>query len=288
MNDEKNFTFSFECGKRLAIIKGNSSNNGKILYLYDKTKKCCSDCLGEKCKKKCCDNCSRNYHKDDNEKKKNITHIKLEDNEYFEELPTNDPNQVSIIMISAKQGAGKSYYLKQFIKNYKKIYKNNKVYLMSESKSDKALDDIVKRIPLDQFVEADIKWDDIPDCSLLAFDDIDCLESTRENGFLKKKLYHLMNSSIQNARKKHITVVQTLHCPTDGATSKIILQSCSSFVFFLNSISYQHKRAFKEYLGLDKDDVKKILNMKGRYVCIFNSSPMVIMGEREIYILHNN
>jgi hypothetical protein len=191
-------------------------------------------------------------------------------------------------MISAKQGAGKSYYLKSYIKNYKKIYKENKVYLFSESKSDKALDDIVKRIPLDQFIEADIKWDDIPDCSLLAFDDIDCLENTRENGFLKKKLYHLMNSSIQNARKKHITVLQTLHCPTDGATSKVILQSCSSFVFFLNSVSYQHKRAIKDYLGLDKDDMKKILKMKGRYVCIFNMTPMVIMGEREIYILNNN
>ncbi|NBW11103.1 MAG: hypothetical protein EBR82_24035 [Caulobacteraceae bacterium] len=191
-------------------------------------------------------------------------------------------------MVSAKAGAGKSYYLKQYIQNYKKIYKDNKVYLMSESNTDKLIDDLVKRIPLDKFVESELEWSDIPDHSLLAFDDIDCLENTKENGFLKKKLYHLMNSSIQNARKKHISIVQTVHCATDGQTTKVMLLSCSSFVFFLNSVSIQHKNALNKYLGISKENIKKILSMKGRWVCIFNMTPMVIMGEREIYILGSN
>jgi hypothetical protein len=285
---EDNYTFSFECGKRLAVIKSkNSCNNGKIIHLYDKKKRCCNNCNVEKCKKKCCDNCCKTYH---NEKEQDniTTHIKLNDDEYFEELPTNDPTQTNIVMVSAKAGAGKSYYLKQYIQNYKKIYKDNKVYLLSESNTDKLLDDLVKRIPLDKFVESELEWNDIPDNSLLAFDDIDCLENTRENGFLKKKLYHLMNSSIQNARKKHISIVQTVHCATDGQTTKVMLLSCSSFVFFLNSVSVQHKNALNKYLGISKENIKKILNMKGRWVCIFNMTPMVVMGEREIYILGNN
>jgi ribosome-binding factor A len=285
---EDNYTFSFECGKRLAIIKSKSSgNNGKIIHLYDKKKKCCNNCSVEKCKKKCCDNCCKTYHKE-KEQDNITTHIKLNDDEYFEELPTNEPNQTNIVMISAKAGAGKSYYLKQYIQNYKKIYKDNKVYLMSESNTDKLLDELVKRIPLDKFVESELEWNDIPDHSLLAFDDIDCLENTKENGFLKKKLYHLMNSSIQNARKKNISIVQTVHCATDGQTTKVMLLSCSSFVFFLNSVSVQHKNALNKYLGISKENIKKILEMKGRWVCIYNMTPMVVMGEREIYILGSN
>jgi len=285
---ENDFCFSFECGKRLAIIKSKGENNGKIIHLYDKKKKCCNLCEG-KCggKKKCCDNCCmKNYHKDPEEK--DIQHIKLDEGEHFEELPTDEPNQTNIVMISAKQGAGKSYYLKQYIQNYKKLYKDNKIYLLSESKEDKLLDDLVKRIPLDKFVESELEWSDIPDNSLLAFDDIDCLENTRENGYLRKKLYHLMNSSIQNARKKNVSVVQTVHCPTDGNTTKVILLSCSTFVFFLNSVSIQHKNALNKYLGLSKENIKNILSMKGRWVCIFNMTPMVVMGEQDIYILGKN
>jgi len=285
---EDNYTFSFECGKRLAVIKSKKGgNNGKIIHLYDKKKRCCNNCNVEKCKKKCCDNCCKSYH-NEKEQDNETTHIKLNDDEYFEELPTNDPTQTNIVMVSAKAGAGKSYYLKQYIQNYKKIYKDNKVYLLSENNTDKLLDDLVKRIPLDKFVESELEWSDIPDNSLLAFDDIDCLENTRENGFLKKKLYHLMNSSIQNARKKHISIVQTVHCATDGQLTKVMLLSCSSFVFFLNSVSIQHKNALNKYLGISKENIKKILSMKGRWVCIFNMTPMVVMGEREIYILGNN
>jgi len=285
---EDNYTFSFECGKRLAVIKSKKGgNNGKIIHLYDKKKRCCNNCNGDKCKKKCCDNCCKSYH-NQKEQDNETTHIKLNDDEYFEELPTNDPTQTNIVMVSAKAGAGKSYYLKQYIQNYKKIYKDNKVYLLSENNTDKLLDDLVKRIPLDKFVESELEWSDIPDNSLLAFDDIDCLENTRENGFLKKKLYHLMNSSIQNARKKHISIVQTVHCATDGQLTKVMLLSCSSFVFFLNSVSVQHKNALNKYLGISKENIKKILSMKGRWVCIFNMTPMVVMGEREIYILGNN
>lgn len=285
---EDNYTFSFETGKRLAVIRGKKSiNDGKIIYLYDKNKRCCNNCNVDKCKKKCCDNCCKSYHKE-SEKDNTTTHITLNEGEFFEELPTNDPTQTNIVMVSAKAGAGKSYYLKQYIQNYKKIYKENRVYLMSESNTDKLLDDMVKRIPLDKFVESELEWSDIPDESLLAFDDIDCLENTRENGFLRKKLYHLMNSSIQNARKKHISVVQTVHCATDGNTTKVMLLSCSSFVFFLNSVSVQHKNALNKYLGISKENIKRILSMKGRWVCIFNMSPMVVMGEREMYVLGSN
>ena len=54
---EDNYTFSFETGKRLAVIRGKKSiNDGKIIYLYDKNKRCCNNCNVDKCKKKCCDN----------------------------------------------------------------------------------------------------------------------------------------------------------------------------------------------------------------------------------------
>ena len=279
------YTLSLKSGKRLAIIKGGKLD-GSVIYLYDKNKRCCDKCLRKDCKKKCCDDCCmKSYHKDPDDKE--VEHIKLDENSHFEELPTNDPNQTSVLMIAARAGAGKSYYLKQYIKNYKKIYKDNPVYLFSESKADKALDDLVKRIPLDEFVKSDLTWDQFPDDCYVNFDDIDVLENTRENGFMKKRLYSLMNALIQNARKKHITVAQTVHIATDGATTKHILNSCTSFIIFLNSISLQIKRALKEYLGITPENIKKILSMKGRWVCVFTTSPLVVMGERDIYILHN-
>lgn len=282
----EDYTLSLNGGRRLAVIKSTTKNNGKIVYLYDRKKMCCGDCKKDDCKKKCCDYCCMKfYHK--SPEKEQINHIVLEGDEHFEELPTNDPNQTNILMISARAGAGKSVYLKKYIENYKKIYNENKVYLFSESKSDKNLDPLVKRVPLEEFSESGLKWDDFDDSSFVALDDIDVLENTKENGYLKKKLYHLMNGLIQNARKKHITVAQTVHIATDGPTTKHILNSCTSFIIFLNSISLQQKNALKNYLGITPENIKKILSMSGRWVCIFTSSPLVVMGEKEMYILNN-
>ena len=161
--------------------------------------------------------------------------------------------------------------------------------MFSESLKDKSLDNIVKRVDLEEFGDSDLLWTDFEEGSCVCFDDIDVIQNTKENGYLKKKLYALMNSLIENARKQNITVVQTAHIATDGQTTKHILSGCTSFIYFPFCISKQQKNAIKDYIGIEGNNFKELKKFKDEdWVCIFNIHPLICMTPKRVYIIDTN
>jgi len=279
------YSLSNTCGRRLALINGGKFD-GKYIYLYDSKYKCCVKCNDE-CDNMCCNDCCLvNYHL--KQKNKVIDYCKLEDMGEFLQAPTNILKQRDALGAFGKAGCGKSVYISQYIKLYGELYPNNKRFLFSMKKKDENLDPYIdKRVNLEKYVEkGGLTIDDFSENCLICFDDIDELDNSKEGGYLKTRVQKLMNQVLQVSRSKNITVVSTNHVCLGGADTKVLLNAMNSFTFFIASVSSQIKNCLKTYVGLNKDQIQKILNLQDtRWVTIFLTSPMVVLTQKEIFIL---
>jgi Cdc6-like AAA superfamily ATPase len=114
-------------------------------------------------------------------------------------LPIPDPNsERSIIYITGKSGSGKSYYCKEWIKEYKKLYPKNPIYLFSSLDSDPTIDEIkdLKRIKLaPDFLKEEFTSEDFKDALVIA-DDTDCLNDKK----MLKHVNKILDSILQTGR----------------------------------------------------------------------------------------
>jgi AAA domain len=280
------FTLSTTSGRRLCKINGGRLHN-KTIYLYDKNYKCCMK-HNNKCNGECCNNCCfYDYHNDDDEDE-DIKYCKIPDGGQFVHLPTNEPTNTDVNYYTGMRGSGKSTAMAEFAKEYKKLYPKNKVFLFSQKREDPTLDPYIdKRIDIDTFIEkGGLKVDDFKHPSLVIFDDIDMLKDTKENGKLKSAIWGLMNSLIQLSRSKGITVCQTSHIATNHEETKHVLNGCTTFTFFLHAVNKQIKNALELYMGLTKEQIKRLLELKNtRRVTLFHICPTIVMTDKELFIL---
>jgi hypothetical protein len=276
-------SLSMDNGRRLCTIVGGKLN-GECIYLYDKRFVCCSNC-NDKCKGKCCADCGKkNYHNTD--LKDIVDYCHLEDG-VFQQVPSNIKSQSDCIMINGKRGSGKSVYMSKFLEQYRLLNPKNKIYLFSQCKSDQNLDKLIdQRFDLDDYVKnGGITPEEFPDNCCVCFDDVDMLDNSKPDR-LRDQIFKIMNSLIQLSRKRGITVIQTSHLTTNHGETKHVLNGASSFTFFLNAISHQIKNALKLYMGLNKEQIKKVTTLQNsRFCTIFLTSPTVCMTEKELFIL---
>ena len=154
----------------------------------------------------------------------------------FQYVPDKNRDR-DTIFICGMAGSGKSYWTASYIKEYIKIYPKNDIYLMSECKEDKVLDDIkeIKRMKVDDsLIENPIDFNEFKDCCIV-FDDTDAL-----TGKLGKAVYALRDKLLKNGRKQHVTVISTNHTCT-GLDLKAVLNESDVIVFFMKN----YNRALK-------------------------------------------
>ena len=71
--------------------------------------------------------------------------------------------------------------------------------------------------------------------------------------------------------------------------TKIILNESHSVTLFPLGLGNRSiKYLLDSYLGLDKEQIKRIRNLKGRSVTIMKTFPMTILTEKEAYIIKPN
>lgn len=285
------FTLSTISGRRLCKINGGKMHN-KTIYLYDKQFKCCGS-HKKKCNGECCNNCCDLYYHPENinQNQADIKYCKIHDGGQFIHMPTNEPTNTDVNYYTGKRGAGKSTTASQYIKQYKKCFPKNKVFLFSQKDKDDALDPFIdKRIDINTYVDrGGLTIDDFRQPSLVMFDDIDQLSNTKENQNIKEKIFKLMNSLIQLSRSKGITVIQTSHIARNHEETKHVLNGCTTFTFFLHAVNQQIKDALKLYLGLSPNQIKRVLGLKDtRQVTIFTLCPPIVMTDKELFILDDS
>ena len=223
-----------------------------------------------------------------NTAKNGTNSIELSGNETFNPMP-NTSKERDVLYIFGQSGSGKSFYVYLYALNYKKIYKKNPIYVFSTLDSDKeGLDKIkgIKRIALNkEFIDDEmIPMEEFKD-SLVIFDDVDNISDKA----LKKKVWATMNTMLQTGRHFKISMAITFHVSAGGNDTKMIINEATAITYFPQTVGGRNlKYMLDGYLGLDKDQIKRIKKLNSRWITIQKTYPKVILSEKECYILKND
>jgi energy-coupling factor transporter ATP-binding protein EcfA2 len=188
------------------------------------------------------------------------------------------------LYIAGPSGSGKSTYVNKYVKQYLRTYPGNEVYIFSRVADDKTLrdNDEIKRIPIDEnLVDDPIDNSELED-SIAIFDDIDTI---REKP-LREAVSSLRNDLLETGRHHKVTLLCTSHLLMDRDKTRTLLNEATSVTFFPNSgQAYHVKRFLKEYCGLDKHQIDRVLRLPSRWVTIGKTAPMYILYDKGCYLI---
>lgn len=197
--------------------------------------------------------------------------------------PVPNPQGRQCQYISAPSGSGKSTYVSNYVKQYKKMYPKRKVFLFSKLDEDPALDKYdIKRIELDdEIISNPIMPEELKD-SLVIFDDTDTLRDKA----MKDELTRLKNDLLETGRHTSTDVAITSHMLTNYKETRTVLNECHSITIFPSSGSaHAIKYCLKTYVGLDKNDIDRIMKLKSRWVTIYKNFPQAVLYEHGAYLI---
>lgn len=216
-----------------------------------------------------------------------LEEIELDDeDEYIQQVP-NKKTERSILYITGSSGSGKSYYTKEYIKQYHLAYPKNPIYLFSALDDDKTLDSLkyLKRIKLnDKFINTQFSIDDFENM-LIVYDDID----TITNKLIKLKLNEIKEMILQTGRHTRTSFIYTSHIASKGNETKMVLNECHSITIFPNNMGKRTSQYLLECMfGMDKHQIKKIreIGTKSRWVSILKTFPVIVLYDKGGYILN--
>ena len=213
----------------------------------------------------------------------------------FQPVPIKIKNQIERLFISGASGSGKSTYLSNYIKQFRKIPGNKQtpIYLFSSVEYDDVLDepftDVIIR-PLedldgDDLLNDPLNLEDFEEGSIIIFDDvmkIQCMKS-------RIALQNLMDSLLEIARHGNLTIVCTSHILSNYKSTRTLQNEATSVTIFpkFSGGLYGIKQYLERKIGMNKTETKKLLSLskKSRFVTIYrNISPMVIISEKQAYL----
>jgi hypothetical protein len=193
----------------------------------------------------------------------------------------------SVLYITGQSGSGKSYYTKQYIAEYHKMYPKRNVFVFSSLADDETLDKLkyLKRIKIKEepFLSSDIGAVDFKD-TLCIYDDIDVIS----NKIIKTKVFKLLNEMLEIGRHFNTSVIFTSHNATMGLDTKRILNECTSITLFPKNLGGKTSKYLLDgYLGIDKNQIKKLKKVNSRWVTILKTYPMMCLSENEAWIINS-
>lgn len=193
----------------------------------------------------------------------------------------------SVLYITGQSGSGKSYYTKQYIAEYHKMYPKRSVFVFSSLADDETLDKLkyLKRIKIKEepFLSSDIGASDFKD-TLCIYDDVDVIS----NKVIKSKVFKLLNEMLEIGRHFNISVIFTSHNATMGLDTKRILNECMSITLFPKNLGGKTSKYLLDgYLGIDKNQIKRLKKVNSRWVTILKTYPMMCLSDNEAWIINS-
>jgi hypothetical protein len=197
----------------------------------------------------------------------------------------NKKTERQILYITGASGSGKSYYTKHYCDEYHKLFPKNPIYLFSSISEDSSIDKVkgLKRIALNnELLITDLAAADFKD-AMVIFDDTDCIT----NKMMKMKVNNILNMLLETGRHTASSVIFTSHLPTNGLETRRILNEAHSITIFPHSLGGRSlKYLLENYFGLDKIQIKKVKTLPSRWVTIIKSFPMVVISEKDAFVLN--
>lgn len=200
-------------------------------------------------------------------------------------IPLPDIRKRETLYIGGCSGAGKSTYASNYIKEFKKLFPDRRVYVFSSVKSDFLIDNIgVSRVVLDEKIldpTTKIKVEDLAN-SLVLFDDIDVIPDEK----IKKEVYALQGALLETGRHNDVYVVSTAHQIMNYKQTRTLLNEATAITFFPQSGSTYHiKRLLTLYCGLSKKEIDRIFSLASRWVTIYKQYPQYVIYSSGVYCL---
>jgi hypothetical protein len=213
--------------------------------------------------------------------KHNKTEIRLLDGK-LQPLPQKDI--VERLYISGPSGAGKSTYASKWLTEYKKIYPDDPVFVFSAVKYDKVLDKHdIERIPLDEslFENPIDPHSDLAE-SISIFDDVDVITNSK----IRTAVLSLRDMLLETGRHSEARLINTTHLLCNYGSTRRLLNEATSVTFFPRSGSVnQITRFLTTYMGLNKNQIEKVLNLPSRWVTCSKTFPQYFLHERGAFML---
>jgi DNA-directed RNA polymerase beta subunit len=198
----------------------------------------------------------------------------------IEILPAKESQR---IYYAGPSGSGKSYNMSQYMKNFKNIFPKKKIFLFSDQDKDEQLDKFKPiRIMLNEdLIDDPIKPEELKD-SLCIFDDIDSITNKK----LKNQVELLRDTILKRGRHSNIYCLVSNHQINEYRLTKEILSASSIICFYPKSgSSYSIKYLLKQYIGLNREQINKIMNLPSRYVYLSKTAPMYVVHQNGVYLL---
>jgi hypothetical protein len=204
--------------------------------------------------------------------------------EYIQQIPVKQ-NSRSVGYISGKSGSGKSTYSRKYIEQYHKMYKKRPIYVFSYFKEDPSLDSLkyIKRIPMDdKFLSTEFMLDpDFKDC-LCLFDDIDLIKHKA----LKNKVFGILYTLLEGGRHVNCELLVLSHIGCKGGETRTQLSESTSITIFPRMINARAcKYILETYMGMDKNQIKRVKQLNSRWVTVVQSYPNVVLWNGGCYVL---
>ena len=239
--------FSFNEGRKIATIKGGA-RDGQYLYMC--------------------------------ESKMGLNEVKMGKDEKLQPVP--DREIVEKIYISAPSGAGKSTFTANWIREFRKMFRKDDIYLFSSIASDRVLDkqDPTRIILDDELLNDPIDVEELSQ-SLVVLDDIATIRDKEMRTYLEGLGDHIL----EVGRHFDVRLLITSHLLSNYSSTRRVLNEATCVVVFPKSGSgtYHIRNFLKTYCGLDSKQIKRFLNLPSRWVAIYRSYPQYVMYEKGAY-----
>ena len=192
----------------------------------------------------------------------------------FQIAPSNVYGQPQRIFVCGRAGSGKSFWVAEYLQQFKKFYPKRRIYLISQKTHDKLLDPLIhKIIPINEIESANFEADDFKEC-LVLFDDVDVISCKRE----EKSVFDLIAKILEVGRSLDTYCILTLHIAASHGQSKRILNACTHLTYFKDSATHSNEYVLQNYFGFDKNELKALKKLNSRSITIIRDVPQLVLS----------
>lgn len=223
-----------------------------------------------------------------------------------EMIPMPSENERDIIYVAGPSGCGKSTFSNMYGRMFMNRWPKHKVRLFSKLTRDPSIDKLdpirfeigqnlienpvqISDIDGTNFInedgeveKMDVKNEKKIPKTLVIFDDID---TTRDRK-VKEQLKSLEKDLLETGRHNNVYMIITSHMISNYAETRSILNECSEIVIFPNTNNKQISYALMTYCGMDKVEVRRLLNLPSKWVLVRKNMPRLVLYSKGAYLLN--
>jgi hypothetical protein len=182
------------------------------------------------------------------------------------------------VFLTGISGAGKSYWIGQYLKDYKKKFPKREIVVFSGVDKDKAIDvfDPI-RIDRETLLSEPMTRDELEDTCCI-FDDTNSIPDQAIALAIRK----VRDEILEMGRHSGVTVLCTSHMAMDSLNTKYPIRESDNIVLFPRGNQEQIANMFEKKLGFSryKDLIDHLINLNQRWICYHKSYPSYILTKK--------